>query len=285
MEAAATAARRGHTVTLKEKTCQLGGLMVLGEIFNPELTGLKKYLVQRLKNSEVDIELKCEVTGDDIRKIKSDIVVIATGGVSKQTELPNHINDTVIKLADVLSALNGKLTQGDKIGRKIMWRLASYIFKYIHHPQLMRSLLRIPFPVGKKLILLGGGFASAELALAYSQKGRLVTIVDESSDLFADLGPTIRTIFQAKLKKYKVLMMSRSVVTDISSHGVRVSQEGSEKLIKSDSIIQAGGMVKGGNLAQYLKENGTQVYEIGDCEQPARIKEAITEGYQVGRNI
>ena len=81
METARVAARRGHRVTLCEKSSRLGGLMLLGAILNPDLIELKDHLIRELRNSPARVELNREVDSDFIKKQNPDVVVVATGGI------------------------------------------------------------------------------------------------------------------------------------------------------------------------------------------------------------
>lgn len=81
MEAASTAARRGHRVTLFEKDRELGGLLNLAEkeSFKYHIGYLKRYLINETKKQGVEVRLGEEATLDKIKETKPDSVIIATG--------------------------------------------------------------------------------------------------------------------------------------------------------------------------------------------------------------
>lgn len=285
MEAARVAAHRGHHVTLCEKSYRLGGLMVLGVLLNPDLSELKDYLIRELRRSPARIELHREVTPDFLKQRDPEVVVVATGGVPATLKASHGAGDTILKLPDVLGLFNGKKPHAETLVRGFLWRVASWIFRYAYLPAFLRPFMALNFPVGKRLVIIGGGFAGGELGLAYAQKGKEVTIVEESADPFHDLGPTMRAIYLAKLKKYKVTLLKETVVKEVSGKDVHLIVAGSPQRIEAESIALAGGLHKGSPMIHHLQDYPYPVYLIGDCQEPARIKEAIASGYQVGCDI
>ena len=285
MEAARVATLRGHQVTLCEKSPRLGGLMVLGVILNPDLADLKDYLIRELRRSPVRIELNRKVTPDLLKKMDPEVLVVATGGVPARPEASSGPPEITLKLTDILGLLNGKTPPAENPVKGILWRLASWVFRYCYYPSLLRALLRLNFPVGKRLVIIGGGFAGCDLGLAYAQKGKVVTIVEDSADLLSDLGPTMKAIYLAKLKKYKVNLLKEAVVTNISSIGVYISMACSPQLLAADSVARAGELKKGGPLIHHLQDYPGRMHLIGDCNEPARIKEAIAAGHKVGCSL
>ncbi len=285
MEAARVAALRGHQVTLCEKSPRLGGLMVLGVILNPDLIELKDYLIRELRRSQVRIELNREVTPDLLKEMDQEALVVATGGIPARPETSDGAPEIALNLCDILGLLNGKTPPVVNPVKGILWRLAAWVFRYAYHPYLLRGLMTINFPVGNRLVIIGGKFAGGELGLAYAQKGKAVTIVEESADLLSDLGPTMKAIYLAKMKKYRVTLLKEALVLDITREGVHISLAGSPQLLEADSVAMAGGLKKGAQLIHHLQDYPDQVHMIGDCNEPARIKEAIAAGHKVGCSL
>ena len=84
MEAARVSALRGHDVTLFEKSHKLGGLLPIAAMVkgdHPEdLLSIVRYFESQLTKLGVKIELGREVGPDEIKELKPDAVIIATGG-------------------------------------------------------------------------------------------------------------------------------------------------------------------------------------------------------------
>ncbi len=66
MEAAYVASQRGHEVILCEKESELGGLLRLAcvPIAKQDLSKVIKFMITRLKKTDVDIRLNCEITSE-----------------------------------------------------------------------------------------------------------------------------------------------------------------------------------------------------------------------------
>jgi NADPH-dependent 2,4-dienoyl-CoA reductase/sulfur reductase-like enzyme len=214
-----------------------------------------------------------------------EAVIVATGGIPAGVKIPGRAPHIPLELSDFLCLLNGKSPPSESQGKGLLWRMASWFFRYCYYPSFLRVLLRLNFPVGKRLVIIGGGFAGGELGLAYAQRGKQVTIVEDSADLLSDLGPTMKAIYLAKLKKYKVNMLKGAVVTNISSIGVHIRLAGSLQLIEADSVALAGGQKRGGPLSHHLQNYPGRVHLIGDCNEPALIKEAIAAGHKAGCSL
>ncbi len=88
MRAAATAAIRGHSVTLYEKNHKLGGQVDLAERLpgRAEFGGVTTNLLQELNDLPVSVHLNTAVTAQLIDSHKPDVVIIATGA---QPRLPD----------------------------------------------------------------------------------------------------------------------------------------------------------------------------------------------------
>jgi 2,4-dienoyl-CoA reductase-like NADH-dependent reductase (Old Yellow Enzyme family) len=285
MEAARMAALRGHRVSLCEKSSRLGGLMLLGAILNPDLIELKDHLIRELRSSPARVALNREVDPDFIKKLNPEVVVVATGGIPAEHAYSENTGEIMLNLKNFLDLLNGKTPSGVSQVKRVLWCLAAWAFRYAYHPRLLRCLMPANFPVGKRLVIIGGQFAGGELGLAYAQKGKVVVIMEEKAEFLSDLGPTMKAIYLAKLKKHQVALLKEIRILDISKNGVHISLAGSKQLINADSVVMAGGLKKNPTMIPYLQNFPGQVHLIGDCIQPARIKEAIAAGYRVGAGL
>ncbi|MFN8628714.1 MAG: FAD-dependent oxidoreductase [Candidatus Binatia bacterium] len=79
MEAARTAALRGHKVTLCEASTQLGGTTLFSSLVNEANGKLVEYFEAQLKKLPVDVRLGQPVTPDLVRQLGPDVVVVACG--------------------------------------------------------------------------------------------------------------------------------------------------------------------------------------------------------------
>ncbi len=80
-------------------------------------------------------------------------------------------------------------------------------------------------------------------------------------------------------------METNTTVEEITKEGVKVSREGVTSFIKGDAVVLAVGFKANYTLDEKIRERVPEVYSIGDCVKPRTIKEAIEEGFHIGRKI
>ncbi len=100
MEAAILCAKRGHSVTLYEKTGELGGVFIAAAApsFKEKDKELILWYKRELSKYPIDVKLNEEIK--DIKSLDADEVIIATGAVPKK--LPIKGADTAIEAIEYL---------------------------------------------------------------------------------------------------------------------------------------------------------------------------------------
>ena len=100
MEAAILLAKRGHKVTLYEKSDKLGGVFIAAAApsFKEKDRDLIKWYIREVSKLPIDVKMNTTVT--DIYALGADEVIIATGAVAKR--IPVKGADTAIEAVDYL---------------------------------------------------------------------------------------------------------------------------------------------------------------------------------------
>ena len=80
-------------------------------------------------------------------------------------------------------------------------------------------------------------------------------------------------------------METNTIVQEITKEGVKVEQKGVASFFKGDAVVLAAGFKSNPTLDEKSKAKIAEVYAIGDCLKPRMIKEAIEEGFSIGRKI
>ena len=80
-------------------------------------------------------------------------------------------------------------------------------------------------------------------------------------------------------------METNTTVEEITDKGVKVSRQGVSDFIKGDKVVLAVGFKAHNQLIEALKGKVPELYSVGDCVKPRLIKEAIEEGFCIGRKI
>ena len=294
MEAARVAALRGHKVTLCEMSSRLGGLMVFGSVLNPHVEKVINYLSRQMQKAGVEVKLEQEVTPEVVEGLKPDTVVLAVGGAPLSLEISGINGDNVMSSHDMGELLGGHPP------KKLGGPAGAFFMKHLYKPSRLRSLLKYKFPFGKRVVILGGGFDGCELGDMLAEKGKEVTVIEESGRIGDDIGPTSRFLYMMRLRQFGVKMITNARVTEItrkSVKGVTVTKEGVSQPfeVACDSVALASGLQVNMELGQQLEAKGPPRFLIGDATerqpmpppyiwgrtQPRRIGEAIKAGYRV----
>ena len=270
MEAARVAALRGHAVTLFEKSHKLGGLLHIAATVkgdHPEdLMSIVSYFEGQLTKLGVNIQLGREIGLNEIQRAKPDAVIIATGGNAVIPQI------TGINSRHVMS--------GSNLHRKMRF------FLRFLKPSSLRSLSRFFMPLGKRVVIIGGGLHGCELAEFLTKRGRKVTIV-ESSDVLGEGMPVVLLVhLMAWFQKKGVAAVTGVKQVEIMAKGVMITdRDGRKSIIEADTVVPAVPLSASMGLFKSLEGKVPEVYAIGDCKEPLLIVDAIGSGLRVARGI
>ena len=284
MEAARVAALRGHKVTLCDRGRRLGGSLLLAGIMNPELPKFLKYEAGQVRRLPIEVKLNTDVDAAFVERTKPDVVIVATGGVPPAFEIPGVHRDNVLVGHDMVEATIRPPRKGS-VGQRTLWRLGSLALRYLNQPALIRGGLRFGFPFKKRVIIIGGGFAGCELADVLAERGKKVTILEESKRLGYDIGMTTRWVVMMRLRGFGVRMERNAKVVEITEKGVKAIVADSETFFEADTVALTMPLVANDKLAQELAEKGWLVYSVGDCAEPGRLMESVAAGFRAGNEI
>ena len=258
MEAACTAAKRGHTVTLYEKEGNVGGQLNIAHLppDRQEIQTLLPYYEEQIKRTGVNLVLGKEVTWDDVKREKPDVIIMATGMIPKSLAMEPNGTPKVVQAVDLLA---GKVTaQG-------------------------------------KTLVVGGGSVGCETVDFLVKKGFSVSLVEMLDKIALDMHPDDRTFLSQKMIEYDVNIHLKTKVKQIlSGKGVVVAKPAGEEVIEADTVVLAVGSqpnrilldhpnLKGNKISIGQKE--VELFFVGDCKEPRKILEAIHEGAEVGLKI
>ena len=251
MEAARTAALRGYTVTLFEKSDHLGGHIVEAgaHSFKKEIARLNDWYKRELKDLGVEIKLNYEPCINCVKKEEPDAVILATGTAAFAPPIPG--------LEKAISSLDA---------------------------------INFPEKLGNTVVIIGGGLVGCEIALDEANHGKTVTVVEALDDIMAAGGAgapypnkqMIYDLFEAK----GVTVMTGTKLTEVTDEGAMVEcADGEKKLIPADTVVSALGFRPVLNLRDQIKELGLPVCEVGDATGAGTIMKAIWDAYEAANNL
>lgn len=241
LEAARVAALRGHHVDVYDKAGAIGGVLepAASPDFKRELRRLVDWWEGQLKDLDVTVHLGHEVGPDSPEVREAEAVVVATGSVPLTPSIPGIDGPNVF---DVLDFHRGA-------------------------------------PTGDRVVVCGGGLSGADSALELAQAGKQVTLVEMADDIARDMGEHNRVALLRLLAETGVTVMTCHTVTAIDPDGICTQGPEGEVRIAADTVITSFGVRANTALGDALRDAKTAVYVVGDCVQPAKVKDAVHSGY------
>ena len=110
MEAAILLTKRGHKVTLYEKTDKLGGVFIAAAApsFKEKDRELIAWYIREVQKLPIEVKLNTEIK--DIKELKADEIIIATGATARRIPIPG-----VEKSIEAVDYLLGNKTVGERV--------------------------------------------------------------------------------------------------------------------------------------------------------------------------
>jgi 2,4-dienoyl-CoA reductase-like NADH-dependent reductase (Old Yellow Enzyme family)/thioredoxin reductase len=291
MEAARIARLRGHRVTLWEQGQRLGGTAYFSSLVYPPNGRLVEWLEGQVRTLGVEIEVGRAATPDAVMRLAPDVVLVAVGAKREAPSVPGVEDPRVFSGDDLRALLTGEGQAAAAQGLGWVARVALLFARTIRlgaRPELTRRLTRLWMPLGKRVVVVGGGLVGVELAEFLSERGRAVTVLESGPKLATEMAPPRRWRVLHTLREHGVDLKTSVRVVAIEAAGVVVgvgedAQE--EECVPADAIIWASGVVADTSLAETLRAAGHTVKAIGDCAGVGYIKGAMRDAADVARTL
>lgn len=248
LQAAVTAARRGHKVILCEASDELGGILK-GERaipFKREMYELGVTLGTQARELGVEIRLNTFVTKEYVEREKPDAVIIAVGSEPIVPPIPGIDGDNVIQVTEY----------------------------YLKEDKVTDSV-----------VVLGGGLAGCEAAVHLAKEGKTVHLVEMRSELAPDANVRQRPILLKEIEESGVAVHLGHKGVRITKEGVFCEHEGQEAFIPGTTVICALGQRPRRKVVEELLDTAPFVAQIGDCVKATTITNAIYQGHHAALDI
>jgi len=228
---------------------------------------LVRYLETQLNKLGVTVKLGSEVTASLIDQLKPDVAIIAAGGIPTAPEVPGIKGRNVVSTAELHRTLKSYLR--------------------FFSPGAIRSLTKLWMPIGKKVVIMGGGIHGCEVAEFLVKRGRKVTMVDTADALQDKKWAMVQNVRMFNwLSKKGVTMMTGVKYEGITDKGLIITtKEGKKQIIEADSVVPISPLAPNTKLFKSLQGRVPEVYSIGDSSADGLILDAIADGYSIGRKI
>lgn len=241
MEAAITAANRGHDVTLAEKSEKLGGNLhpAGAAYFKEDIVKLIHVLEKRIARAGVKVKLNTEVTPDYVKEFSPDALFVAIGSKELCPPIKGISSDKVVM------AIDAEL-----------------------HPNKL----------GKRIAIMGGGLVGAEGAIGLHHEGKECTIIEMKDTIAEEVNSFYRGGLMPEVEKAAKCLV-HTKVKEIVPEGVLCERNGEEILVEADSVVCALGFRAPYDKVDELTDLVDEYYVIGDCKKVGKIYDAINTGY------
>ena len=285
MEAARIAALRGHEVILCEKQGELGGLMRLGGIHNEEITAFVNWMTHQIGKLPISVRLRTEVTPALVKQINPDTVILAIGGTFMSPKVPGIDRNNVFSSKDLWDLMNGVPVKKGALMSSLAF-LVPFAKKAIN-ASTVRLLMESNFPIKKDVAVIGGQFPGCSLALLLNQKGKNVTLIEETDRIGNSMEENTMAVLKDKIALGNVKVLTSSKVNEINDKGVIVIDgTGNKLLVEVDTVVIALEFAPtSSNLPEQLRDKVKKMYIIGDAVSFSRIPGAISEGFMTAYHL
>ncbi len=289
LEAARVAAERGHRVTLVERSDRLGGVLFFAALAYESNGPLLDNLLAQVRALPIEVRLSTEATPALVAEIEPDAIIVATGLRRTAPPIPGadlpHVwsGDELKRLmtddrAEEIAAR--KLTLAQRALLK-----AGGILKVTDSTRALQGLSKLWMPLGRRVVIVGGGLVGLELAEFLLARDREVTVLEGSDKAGRELPIVLRwRVVDAVEKRAQLHRKAR--VTSITEDAVLWTDAlGAEQRTEADSVIMALGAEPDDSVAQALAASGVPLHRAGDCRTVGCIEGAIEDGYNAGRLV
>lgn len=247
MEAAAVCSRRGHAVTLCEKTAELGGQWNIAcrQEQKQHFAAVTRRLRQELDDAGVTVRLDTEGTLALVNMHHPDAVIVATGATPAGLAVRGADQKNVVQANDLL--------------------------------------LGAP-PTGDRVVVIGGRQLGMEVAIALARQGKDLSLVTRRK-VGRDVRKATRLALLERLMELKVRLYPYFEVVEIREGGVMAVNEGTLFFLEADTVVLAVGANPERGLIDTLRPVVAELHIIGDCAEPKDALAAISQGARVGRIV
>lgn len=267
MEAARTAALRGHEVHLLELTNQLGGQVAIGAAapHRADYAAHVRWLADELTRLGVRVRLRTPLEPDIVLGIDPDVVVVATGAVPRR---------------DGFTAA------------RPLFRLDLDQQRLVHTSwDVLGFGGRIDTPSRAVVYDDDGDFEAISVVESLLERACDVVLVTRHDTFGTRLPEPVSTAQAARdrIAGHPALeLVSNAVITSVDDAGVEIEWIGSarHKRIPADTVIMVGSRIANNEVTEAITEVfDKEVHVIGDAVVPGRLRAAVLDGAIVGRKI
>jgi 2,4-dienoyl-CoA reductase (NADPH2) len=280
LAAATTLAERGHAVTLFESASMIGGQFNLAKIIpgKEEFEETLRYFGERLRETGVTLRLGTRATADILAAGSFDEVLLATGVVPRDPQIPGQDHPSVVSYLEVL---NGSRTVGRRVAIIGAGGIGFDVAEFLAHDgpstALDREAWRREWGVGDPSDARGG---VAGVRAQPAPPAREITLLQRKTGKpGAGLGKTTGWIHRTALKMKRVQMLGGVRYDRIDDAGLHITIADQPQTLAVDTVVLCTGQEPRRDLLAPLQAAGLKAQLIGGADVAAELdaKRAIRQ--------
>lgn len=286
---AINAAKRGHQITLFEKSNEIGGQFNLSRRIpgKQEFNETLRYYSYQLKAHQVKLELNMQADVTLLKNGNFDHVVIATGILPRVPDIPGIKHPKVCLYMDVIY---GDVQVGQRVAiigaGGIGFDVAEFLSHHDKvHPSESISDYLAYWGIDPQLEARGGVQGIKQLNVASPRE--IYLLQRKSEKLGARLGKTTGWIHRTELKRKGIKMMPGVEYQKIDDAGLHILYEDNPQVLAVDNIVICAGQLPLRDLYGPLQAAGLPVSLIGGADKAVELDatRAIRQGTELASKI
>ncbi len=285
MACALTAAERGHWVTLFDAAAEIGGQFRLARRIpgKEEFSETLRYFDHRLQEAGVTLELGKRCEASDLADAGFEHVVLATGIVPRQPELPGIGHEKVISYVDLIEGLR---VAGERVAIIGAGGIGFDVAEFLTHTDEDRDELeRFQGEWGIDPEFANRGGLRPPIPAATP---RQVWLLQRKAAKVGDgLAKTTGWIRRTLLKKRGVQMLSGVTYERIDDAGLHLIVDGQPQCLPVEHVIVCAGQEPRRDLEAGLRAANVPLSLIGgaDVANELDAKRAIDQGTRLAATL
>lgn len=247
-EAAIIATKKGHEVTVFEKSGVLGGQWIQASVppGKAEFTSFLYWQQRQIEKLGIKVRCATELTREIVEAGKPDCVIIATGSTPLMPPIPGLRESGMVTTA--VDILSGKTEPGSKV------------------------------------VVAGGGLVGSETAEHLAMHGvKDVSIVEMMPEIMRDGEASPKKLLIENLNKLGVKIYTETKLEEVGEHSITVSDASGKFTIDGiDTLVMSLGVRNYNLLEERIQDLGCQIIVAGDASRGKNGYKNIQEGYEAG---